>query len=391
MGAGAALVERLRATALTIREQADTREGVALGVHAVNPVNGERVPCFVAPYVLMEYGTGAIMAVPAHDQRDFEFARAHGLPIRVVHPARGRARDPEAMTEAYDHEGVMVDSGPFDGRRSPESIAKVAAWLEEEGSGRPAVTFRLRDWLISRQRYWGAPIPIVHCQEHGEVAVPDDQLPVAAARRRRLPSGRRVAARAPRGLRQHHLSDVRRPARRDTDTMDTFVDSSWYFFRYCSPGDEDAPFAPEDVARWMPVDQYTGGVEHAILHLLYCRFFTKVLFDMGLVTFTEPFPRLMNQGQVIYGGASMSKSKGNIVEPMPLVERWGADTMRLTMLFAGPFEDDIDWKLIAPDPDRRPGVNAWLGRVFAAVFEAAERDARSPTSLRRLTHRTVAA
>ena len=386
-----AMLEALRTMPLVTREQADSREGIRLGVHAVNPVNGEKVPVFVAPYVLMEYGTGAVMGVPAHDQRDFEFARAHDVPIRVVVQPEGEQRDPATMTEAYDHDGVMVNSGPFDGVRSPESIEQVTAWLEEQGKGRPAVTYRLRDWLISRQRYWGAPIPIVHCPEHGEVAVPDDQLPVL------LPDDVdfRPGGESPLARHQGFVNTVcpicGEPAKRDTDTMDTFVDSAWYYYRYCSPKEETRPFDPAEVDRWMPVDQYIGGVEHAILHLLYCRFFTKVLFDMGMVGFTEPMLRLMNQGQVIFGGASMSKSKGNIVEPMPLVERWGADTMRLNILFAGPFEDDIDWKLIAPDPDRRPGVTTWLGRVFAAVGEACERDAPDPEPLRRLTHRTIRA
>ncbi|MGZ8606836.1 MAG: leucine--tRNA ligase [Actinomycetota bacterium] len=387
----APLLDKVRATALTNREGADTTEGASLGVHAVNPVNGERIPCFVAPYVLMEYGTGAIMAVPAHDQRDFEFARAHDLPIRVVIQPEGETRDAASMTEAYDHDGVMVNSGPFDGERSPDSITKVAAWLDTEGRGRPAVTFRLRDWLISRQRYWGAPIPIVHCPACGEIAVPDEELPVLLPDDVDFqPGGESPLARHP-SWSKTTCPRCGEEARRDTDTMDTFVDSSWYFYRYCSPGYEDGPFRAEDVERWMPVSQYVGGVEHAILHLLYCRFFAKVLFDIGLVGFTEPMLRLMNQGQVIFGGGSMSKTKGNIVEPMPLIERWGSDTMRLMILFAGPFEDDIDWKLIAPDPDRRPGVNAWLGRVFVAVSDAAERDAGEPESLRRLTHRTIRA
>jgi len=383
-----ALIHRLQATPLTNREQAESREGVRLGVHVVNPVNGERVPVFVAPYVLMEYGTGAVMGVPAHDQRDFEFAREHGLEIRVVIQPPEEERDAASMTEAYDHEGVMVHSGPFDGQRSPESIAKVAQWLEEQGLGRPAVTFRLRDWLISRQRYWGAPIPIIHCDEHGEVPVPLADLPV------RLPDdvdfrpgGESPLARHDRFVKTT-CPTCGRDARRDTDTMDTFVDSSWYFFRYCSPGYEDGAFRREDVERW-PVSQYTGGVEHAILHLLYARFVTKALYDAGMVPFVEPFARLMNQGQVIFGGASMSKSKGNIVEPMPLVERWGADSMRLTMLFASPFEDDIDWKLIAGDPDRRPGAHQWLGRVFAAVADSAAGGGDEPMELVRLTHRTI--
>jgi leucyl-tRNA synthetase len=385
------LIRQVRATPLTHREEADTKQGVSLGVHAVNPVNGERVPCFVAPYVLMQYGTGAIMAVPGHDDRDFAFARQHGLPVRVVIQPDGETLDGDTMAEAYAGEGVIVNSGPFDGERTPATIGRVAEWLAQEGRGKPAVTFRLRDWLISRQRYWGPPIPIVHCPSCGEVAVPEADLPVLLPDDVDFqPGGESPLARHP------SWSHVTCPkcggeARRDTDTMDTFVDSSWYYFRYCSPGAEDAAFHRADVDRWMPVGQYTGGVEHAILHLLYSRFFTKVLYDMGMVGFTEPFPRLMNQGQVIYGGASMSKTKGNIVEPMPLVERWGADTMRLIMLFAGPFEDDIDWKLIAGDPEKRPGVHAWLGRVFSVVAEATERgaDAPEPDALVTLRHRTV--
>jgi leucyl-tRNA synthetase len=308
----------------------------------------------------------------------------------VVRP-EGETRDPDAMTEAYDHEGVMVNSGPFDGVRSPESIDRVIEWLEREGKGERAVTYRLRDWLISRQRYWGAPIPIVHCPNDGEVAVPDDQLPVELPEDVDFtPGGDSPLARHP-TWKHVGCPLCGEPATRDTDTMDTFVDSSWYFFRYCSPNDETRPFDPDAVARWMAIDQYVGGVEHAILHLLYSRFFTKVLCDMGLVRFGEPFLRLMNQGQVIYDGASMSKSKGNIVEPMPIVERWGADTMRLTILFAGPFEDDIDWKLIAPDPDKRPSMNAWLGRVHTAVSEAADRAGVEPEALVKLTHRTIQA
>jgi leucyl-tRNA synthetase len=392
-----ALLDRLQSAPLTNREQADSREGIALGVHAVNPVNGERIPCFVAPYVLMEYGTGAIMAVPAHDQRDFEFATAHRLPIHVVIRPEGVRRsandgddDAASMREAYPAEGIMVNSGPFDGERSPQVIPRIVGWLEETGRGRGSVSYRLRDWLISRQRYWGAPIPIIHCPTCGEVAVPDADLPVLLPDDVDFrPGGESPLARSP------SFASVACPrcggeARRDTDTMDTFVDSSWYLYRYCSPTEESLPFDPDLVARWMPVGQYTGGVEHAILHLLYVRFFCKVLCDMGMVSFAEPLPRLMNQGQVIFGGASMSKSKGNVVEPMPLVERWGADTMRLIMLFAGPFEDDIDWKLIAGAPGKRPGVNAWLARVHAAVFEAAELgSAAEPEELVRLTHRTI--
>jgi len=341
----------------------------------------------------MEYGTGAIMAVPAHDERDFAFARQHSLPVRIViQPPGSDPIEANSMTEAISHEGVMVSSGPFDGEASPASIAKVAAWLSREGRGEATVSFRLRDWLLSRQRFWGAPIPIVHCPTCGEVPVPDAELPVGLPDDADFqPGGDSPLARHP-TWKHVACPSCGGEATRDTDTMDTFVDSSWYLFRYCSPGYEDGPFRREDVDVWMPVGQYTGGVEHAILHLLYMRFFTKVLFDLGLVGFTEPVPKLMNQGQVIYDGASMSKTKGNIVEPMPLVERWGADSMRLIMLFAGPFEDDIDWKLIAgDDPNRRPGVHSWLGRVFAVVGDAVQRGsaAAEPESLVRLTHRTI--
>jgi leucyl-tRNA synthetase len=385
------LLDRLQATPLTNREQAESREGVNLGVHAVNPVNGEKLACFVAPYVLMEYGTGAIMGVPAHDQRDFEFAREHGLPVRVVIAPQDTDLNPDTMADAWPHEGVMVNSGPFDGTPSPESIEAVTKWLGEQGKGRHAVSYRLRDWLISRQRYWGTPIPIIHCPECGEVPVPDEELPVELPEDVDFqPGGESPLARHPTFPKATCPKCGGEDARRDTDTMDTFVDSSWYFFRYCSPLDEDRAFDPEKVALWMPVDQYVGGIEHAILHLLYSRFFTKALHDMGLVSFTEPFLRLMNQGHVIYGGAAMSKSLGNIVEPLPLAERWGADTVRVAILFAGPFEDDIDWKLIAPNPNRRPGVNAWLGRVHAAVFEVSERgEGEDSEDLRRLTHRTI--
>jgi leucyl-tRNA synthetase len=380
----AALLDRLQATPLTSREQAESREGIPLGVHAVNPVNGEKVACYVAPYVLMEYGTGAVMGVPGHDQRDFEFAREHGLPVRVVIRTEDEIRDPETMDKAWDHEGVMVNSGPFDGTRSPEGIDEVIRWLESEGKGRPAVSFRIRDWLISRQRYWGAPIPIVHCPTCGEVPVPETDLPVV------LPDDVDFFLTGESPLAKHEgFLNVTCPrcggaAKRETDTMDTFVDSSWYFFRYLSPNDDTRALDPEAVARWMPVDQYTGGIEHAILHLLYSRFVTKVLNDMRLIPFREPFPRLLNQGQVIMDGAAMSKSKGNIVEPMPLVERWGADTIRVTMLFANKPEDDIDWATVSAE-----GAGDWLRRVWRAVHDAADTGGGDAEPLRRVTNRTI--
>ncbi|HEX9823625.1 MAG TPA: leucine--tRNA ligase [Actinomycetota bacterium] len=378
------LLDRLQAAPTSSREQAESREGIALGVHAVNPVNGEEVPCFVAPYVLMEYGTGAVMGVPGHDQRDFEFAREHGLEVRVVIQPEGEAVDGSEMTEAYPHEGVMVRSGRFDGTPSPGSIDRVIAWLEEKGLGRRAISFRLRDWLISRQRYWGCPIPIIHCPSCGEVPVPETDLPVV------LPEDVDFSPKGVSPLAAHSaFVDVSCPrcgaaAKRETDTMDTFVDSSWYYYRYCSPADDERAFDPVEVERWMPVDQYTGGIEHAILHLLYSRFFTKVLHDMGLVSFREPFPRLLNQGMVIMQGAAMSKSKGNIVEPGPLIERWGADTIRLTMLFAGPVDDDIDWATVSPS-----GVHSWLGRVWRLAQEVTGASGEDPEELRRLTHRTI--
>jgi leucyl-tRNA synthetase len=378
------MLDRLQATPLTNREQAESREGIPLGVHAVNPVNGEKVPCFVAPYVLMEYGTGAVMGVPAHDQRDFEFARAHDLEVRVVVQPEGEARDPASMTEANDHEGVMVNSGPFDGIRSPGSIAEVTRWLEKQGKGRPSVTYRLRDWLISRQRYWGAPIPIIHCERDGEVPVPEDQLPVM------LPDDVDFSPQGESPLAKHEsFVNVRCPrcgreARRDTDTMDTFVDSSWYFLRYCSPHEASGPFDQTEVERWMPVDQYSGGIEHAILHLLYSRFFTKALHDMDLVSFREPFERLLNHGMVIMSGAKMSKSRGNLAEFTRELDMHGADSIRLTMLFANNPEDEIDWALVSSE-----GVEGWLGRVWRAVHDSAERGGADPEELRRFTHRTV--
>ena len=378
------LLERLAAAPLTEREESESREGVRLGVHAVNPVSGEKVPCFVAPYVLMQYGTGAVMGVPGHDQRDFEFARANGLEVRIVIRPPGEEIRPQDLTEAYPHEGVMTRSGPFDGTSSPGSIGDVTTWLEEQGKGRAAVTYRLRDWLISRQRYWGCPIPIVHCPKHGEVPVPDDDLPVI------LPEDVDFSPQGESPLAKHEgFVEVAcpiggEPSRRETDTIDTFIDSSWYFFRYLSPGDDARAFDPDAVAAWMPVDQYVGGVEHATGHLIYARFFTKALHDMGMVPFSEPFTNLINQGQVIMEGARMSKSRGNMVDFAQERSKYGADVVRVTMLFANKPEDDVDWAAVSPE-----GARDWLGRVWRAVHDAASRRGDDDEDLRRLTHRTI--
>ena len=328
------------------------KTGVSTGRHVINPVNGEAIPIWVADYVLMDYGTGAIMAVPAHDARDFAFATAHGLPVRRVIAAEGDdASTP--LEEAYAGPGRMVASGFLDGLPSDEAIPAAAAWLSENGLGEATVGYRLRDWLISRQRYWGAPIPIIHCPEHGAVPVPDDQLPVLLPEvDDYAPKGRSPLASA------EDFVHVRcpvcgGPAHRETDTMDTFVDSSWYFLRYTAPHLSTAPFDRATADYWLPVDQYIGGVEHAVLHLLYARFFTKVLHDAGLLSAREPFARLFTQGMIYRDGAKMSKSKGNVVAPDEIVSRFGADTLRLYVLFMGPAADDMEWSDRGVEGQRR--------------------------------------
>jgi len=373
------------------RQETDREKtGVFLGVHAVNPVNGERIPVWAADYVLPDYGTGAIMAVPAHDQRDLDFARRFELPVRVVVATDGG--DPAATGVAAPGNGVLVNSGPLDGLSKAEAISRITEILADKGLGAAAVNYRLRDWLLSRQRFWGTPIPIIHCPSCGEVPVPEEDLPVV------LPD-LRGADLAPKGVSPLAAAtdwvNVDCPkcggaALRDTDTMDTFVDSSWYMFRYCSPGYEGGPFRADDVRRWAPVDLYVGGVEHAILHLLYARFFTKVLQDMGLISFGEPFTRLMNQGQVVNGGKAMSKSLGNGVNLGEQIELFGVDAIRLTMIFASPPQDDIDWADVNPDAMVR-----FLGRVrrIAADVAAAGTPQRQfgdgNVELRRVVHRIV--
>ena len=331
------------------------KNGLFLDRFAVNPVNGERIPIWVANYVLMEYGTGAIMAVPAHDERDFEFARANDLPIRVVIQPAGQELDARSVTEAYAGDGVMVNSGEFDGTPTDVSVAKVTDWLEAKGLGRHAKNFRIRDWLISRQRYWGTPIPIVHCESCGEVPVPDHELPVELPDEVDFtPTGEESPLATAPGWVAVACPKCGRPARRETDTMDTFVDSSWYFHRYLDPHNDEAPFDADKSNAWMPMDQYTGGIEHAVMHLIYARFFQKVLMDMGMVKDPEPFPKLLNHGVITMGGKRMSKSRGNVVEPAEAFQLYGADALRLYMLFSGPPEAPFDWP--------QEGVRA-IGRV----------------------------
>ncbi len=369
------------------------KTGVFLGVHAVNPVNGERIPVWAADYVLADYGTGAIMAVPAHDQRDLDFAKAFGLPVRRV--VDTGEPNPEETYVATGGDGTYVNSAgdgfSLDGLTDKTTgIRRIVERLEAEGHGKGAVNFRLRDWLLSRQRFWGCPIPIVHCDTCGEVAVPDDQLPVE------LPD-LRGADLKPKGVSPLAAAEdwvnvpcpqCGEPAKRDSDTMDTFVDSSWYFLRYCSPHDTERAFDPERVRDWMPAAQYVGGVEHAILHLLYSRFFTKVLHDMGVLDFVEPFDALLNQGQVINQGRAMSKSLGNGVDLGEMIDRYGVDGVRLTLLFAGPPEDDIDWADVSPAGALKFLQRAW--RLSGDVSSEPGVDpAEGDAALRKVTHRTV--
>ena len=372
------------------------KTGVFLGRHAVNPVNGERIPVWAADYVLADYGTGAVMAVPAHDQRDLDFAKAFDLPVRrVVDTGPDDTGNPEDTYVATVGDGVYVNSSgdgfSLDGLTDKAAgIRATVEHLETTGTGEGAVNFRLRDWLLSRQRFWGCPIPIVHCDSCGEVAVPDEQLPVELPDLRGAdlkPKGTSPLAAAEDWV-NVACPSCGGPARRDSDTMDTFVDSSWYFLRYCSPDYTDGPFDPEAVRGWMPAHQYVGGVEHAILHLLYARFFTKVLHDMGMLDFEEPFRALMNQGQVINQGKAMSKSLGNGVNLGEMIDAYGVDAVRLTLVFAGPPEDDIDWADMSPSGSLKFLQRAWRlsGDVTAPVGAPA---AEGDESLRKVTHHVV--
>ncbi|MHB1415745.1 MAG: leucine--tRNA ligase, partial [Chloroflexota bacterium] len=317
------------------------KTGVPIGSYCINPLNGERVPIWIGDYVLYSYGTGAVMGVPAHDTRDFDFAKRYEIPIPVVIAPPDWNGQP--LDEAYVDAGTMVNSGPFSGTPSKEGIERVCDYLEEKGIGSRRINYRLRDWLISRQRYWGAPIPIVYCPECGIVPVPEADLPVL------LPEDAEFRPTGESPLKLHYgflhttCPKCGGPAERETDTMDTFICSSWYFLRYTSPNDDQAPWDRERARYWMPVDQYTGGVEHAVMHLLYARFFTKALRDCGLLDADEPFRRLFNQGIITYGGMKMSKSRGNVVNPDDYVSKMGADTVRAYLMFIGPWEQGGDW------------------------------------------------
>ena len=364
------------------------KTGIFLERYAINPVNGERIPIWASDYVLADYGTGAIMAVPAHDQRDLDFARAMNLPVRTV--VKTDAEDPATSWIATDGEGELINSGSLNGLTSAAAIPAIIAELESKKLGEGSTNYRLRDWLISRQRYWGTPIPIIHCEKCGEVPVHDEQLPV------RLPDSKTLDLK-PKGTSPlataHDWVNIScpkcgGPALRDTDTMDTFVDSSWYFLRYTSVNSKDVPFDQKEIETWLPVDQYVGGVTHAILHLLYSRFFTKALYDMGYVKFTEPFTRLLNQGMVIMDGSAMSKSRGNLVRLSDELERHGVDAIRLSMVFAGPPEDDVDWADVSPSGSVKFLNRAW--RLAADVTSKAGVDfTTGDLALRKVTHKAL--
>jgi leucyl-tRNA synthetase len=350
---------------------AQRKTGVFTGHYAIHPFHGVRIPIWIGDFVLMGYGTGAIMAVPAHDERDFEFCRAHGIPVTpVIRPAYGTLADGVSMIEPFTEYGVVENSGEWSGLSSAEARRKMAAFAQEHGFGSESITYRIKDWGISRQRYWGTPIPMIHCPQCGIVPVPESDLPVI------LPLDVKIT-----GVDGSPLAHVPSfinvscpkcggAARRESDTMDTFVDSSWYFYRYCDPHNNGGPFDSRLVARWFPIDQYIGGVEHAILHLIYSRFWTKMMRDIGIVQNDEPVKRLFTQGMVIKDGAKMSKSMGNVVSPDDMIAQFGADSARVYSLFAAPPDRDLDWQ-----EDGVSGINRFLGRVYRFVTRNAERSA----------------
>ena len=376
-----AAVEKLIEEQRRAREQGDVglveKHGVATGRFAINPFNGERVPVWVANYVVMEYGTGAIMSVPAHDERDYEFAKKYGLEIRTVIQPRGpEAEKGDAQGLPYTSmDSVLVNSGEFTGLANAEAIVRMTRLAEQKGFGKGTVTYRLKDWGISRQRYWGTPIPMLYCAKCGIVPVPEKDLPVV------LPEDVEITLEG--GSPLARLEDwvntqcpkCGGPARRETDTMDTFVDSSWYFYRYTSAQNTSAPFDPAAVAYWFPIDQYIGGVEHAILHLIYSRFWTKVMRDLGMVKNSEPVERLFTQGMVIKGGAKMSKNLGNVVSPDDMIARYGADATRMYCLFASPPERDLDWQEAGVE-----GISRFLSRAYRFVMKHSGKDGREAVS-----------
>ena len=372
------------------------KEGVFTGRYATNPFSGERIPIWAGNFVLMGYGTGAIMSVPAHDQRDFEFARKYGIAIRVVIQPEGPPLDGEALPAAYDGPGLLVNSGPFDGLSSEEAIPKMAARAQAKGFGKATVTYRLKDWLISRQRYWGTPIPVVYCEKDGMQPVPDAELPVV------LPPDAPFTGEGGNPLEKvASFVQAKCPrcggrARRETDTMDTFVDSSWYFYRYLSPRKDDGPFDPAAVRYWFPIDLYVGGIEHAILHLVYSRFWTKVMRTLGLVTIDEPVTRLFPQGMVHKGGEIMSKSKGNTVAPDDVIGAYGADTLRLYVLSVAPPEMPLEWSEEHIEGSFRLVQRVWrlVDRHAEALAGAPRAEipadlAGAPRDLRRKVHQTI--
>jgi len=370
-----AKLARMRQSSVKAEDLATAeKEGFFTGKHASNPFSGEKIPIWVGNFVLMEYGTGAVMCVPAHDQRDLEFCRKYNLPIRVVvQPLEGEPLVPEKMTAAFDEhqQGKLVNSGPYNGLSPEEAIAKMTAFAEQKGFGRGEIVFRLKDWGISRQRYWGTPIPVVYCPKDGIVPVPDKDLPVVLPPNPKLTGmGESPLAATPEFV-NTTCPKCGGPARRETDTMDTFVDSSWYFYRYCDPHNDKAPYDSAKVAYWFPIDQYIGGITHAILHLLYSRFWCKVMRDLGLITHSEPAARLFTQGMVLKGGVAMSKSRGNVVGALEMAEKFGADTGRLYTLFAAPPEKDLEWS-------EQSIEGCW--RFVNRVFRLAERHAESVRS-----------
>ena len=388
-------VDRVGRQSFADRADEKKKEGVFTGAYALNPVNGKRIPIYAANFVLMDYGTGAVMAVPTHDQRDFEFARQYGLELVEVIVGPDGPMGEANMTEAYTNYGTLVNSGQFDGMTSDEAKKDIPAWLEEQGKGKQTINYRLRDWGISRQRYWGAPIPMVHCEKCGLNPVKPEDLPVALPLDAELPA----TGGSPLPLLADWVNTTcpvcGGPAKRETDTMDTFVESSWYYARYACPGYDQGPLDPKSTNYWMPVDQYVGGIEHAVLHLLYSRFYTKVLRDMGMIKADEPFLNLLTQGMVIKDGAKMSKSKGNVVDPDEMVGRYGADTVRLFSLFAAPPERDLEWSDQGVE-----GAHRFLNRLWrlglAVVDSAAGVKAyeggklcQTLADLHRKTHETI--